>query len=119
MTTHEWTVEIDSIGRVTRADVEGLGDLSGQLHGVDVRATPGEPPMLVLYPQAGVSIEGVSVVEQVPGRSIRDEVLGWLDSLDAADLEAKALASVGGFGGADTTGDAFLAALRQMARTLP
>ena len=115
MESKPWVVEVDELGRVTRCEVDGH-PLAG-IAAAELQCAPGQAPALTLYPRVAGTLAGTSIVQVVNPDASKATVLQWLDTLSAETLEARALESMG-FGGPESTGAAFLAALRAEAEAL-
>lgn len=110
-----WRATVDEWGRCTMLEVDGLPVAVPA--GVQLVAVPGQPPALTLYLADGVEIEGSTTIVAETAGSPRGAVLAWLASLDPNTIEKSALDAMGMMG-AQSTGEAFIIALRADAETL-
>lgn len=88
---------------VDRVDAEVLAELGVTADDLQPTACPSAPV-------------GAETAEGLAEEDLQALILGWLGTIDPAELQQAALAQTGDLGGgADSTGAAFLAALREWA----
>lgn len=93
-------------------------DLTALVNRVVVEDEAGAIPQVFLgvHGEGVIEGEGVVTVQREGEVDLRDAISGFLQSLDPGMVEKAALDRLGGFGGDETTGQAFLNALSEIVR---
>lgn len=114
-----WSVTLDSLGRVTKFEINGLSPTNldeRDIAGIEVAGAPGTNPSLIFYLAENVTIEGDSDIKVVEATPATAGLLAFLATIDPAVLEHRALETMPPVNSGDhQTGRGFLAAIRQLA----
>lgn len=97
-----------------RVIVDGQ-DISSQITRVTIDAQGHDVPKVFVEMIGEGRIVGEGIITQVLDLDPREAVLEFLNNIDAGALEGAALERCGGFGSDETTGQAFINALIEMA----